>query len=117
MLLADLDLTLVFANTTAMLTIRLIETGFHAAVGVGADDVVGGSIHRFHRSASHVEGVLHGQGTTFPRRDDLLRRDHPPHQDRPCPPGGWHPRRRQHRLGGRQRAASSSREVIAQQEI
>jgi len=64
--LADLDLTLVFANTTAMRTIRLIEIDFRAAFGVGADDIVGGSIHRFHRSASHVEGVLHGQGTTLP---------------------------------------------------
>lgn len=64
--LADLDLTLVFANTTAMQTIRLIETDFRAAFGVGAHDIVGGSIHRFHRSASHVEGVLHGQGTSFP---------------------------------------------------
>ena len=64
--LADLDLTLVFANAQAMATLKRIEPELQRSFGLRAADIVGGSIHRFHQNPQRVERVLHQQGFTLP---------------------------------------------------
>jgi uncharacterized protein YoxC len=64
--LADLDLTLVFANRRAWATLKTIEPTLQASFGISAKDIVGGSIHRFHKDPARVERVLHQQGFTLP---------------------------------------------------
>jgi methyl-accepting chemotaxis protein len=56
--LADAAMTIVYANDHARETLRGFESELRKAFGVGADDVVGGSIHRFHRDQRRVERVL-----------------------------------------------------------
>jgi methyl-accepting chemotaxis protein len=56
--LADPDLTLVYANRRALETLRGLEGELRRVFGVGPDEVVGGSIHRFHRDKARVEQVL-----------------------------------------------------------
>jgi hypothetical protein len=63
---ADLRLVLQYANARAMQTLRTIEPDLRASFGITAADVVGGSIHRFHRDPDRVERVLHQQGFTLP---------------------------------------------------
>jgi uncharacterized protein YukE len=63
---ADLDLTLVFANRRAHATLGTIEPSLRDAFGLRAADVVGGSIHRFHRDPHRVERVLQQQGFELP---------------------------------------------------
>jgi len=63
---ADTKLTLVFANRRAMATLRTIEPQLMASFGLRADEIVGGSIHRFHRSPERVEQVLAEQGFSLP---------------------------------------------------
>src|SRR5262245_44326950 len=56
--IADPSLTLVYANKRALDTLRSLEGDLRKVFGVGADDVVGGSIHRFHRDRGQVERIL-----------------------------------------------------------
>ena len=56
--IADPKLNLVYANDRALETLRGIEGEIRKAFGVGVDDIVGGSIHRFHRDPRTVERVL-----------------------------------------------------------
>ncbi|MCB0996329.1 MAG: PAS domain-containing protein [Acidimicrobiales bacterium] len=64
---ASLDLRLVFANQRALTTLRAIEHEVQAAFGISLDEILGGSIHRFHRDPAHVERILHGEaGVSFP---------------------------------------------------
>jgi methyl-accepting chemotaxis protein len=56
--IADPGLTLVYANDRALATLRALEGEVRKAFGVGADEVVGGSIHRFHRDPKAVERIL-----------------------------------------------------------
>ncbi|HET7488846.1 MAG TPA: PAS domain-containing protein, partial [Acidimicrobiales bacterium] len=56
---ADTDLNIVYANDHAVATLRAIESEVVAAFGVSVDEVLGGSIHRFHRNAKRVERILH----------------------------------------------------------
>ena len=55
---ADENFTLIYANRRALRTARSIEHSLRDAFGIGADDLVGGSIHRFHRDPSRVERIL-----------------------------------------------------------
>ncbi|MCO5166319.1 MAG: methyl-accepting chemotaxis protein [Planctomycetes bacterium] len=55
---ADLDLTLVYMNEVARSTLLRIEGEVRAVFGVGIDDLLGGSIHRFHRDPRRVERIL-----------------------------------------------------------
>ncbi|MDY7225464.1 methyl-accepting chemotaxis protein [Hyalangium rubrum] len=55
---ADLDFTIVYMNESASQTLRLVERELESSFGIRVDDVVGGSIHRFHRNSSRVEKVL-----------------------------------------------------------
>ncbi|GGI07814.1 methyl-accepting chemotaxis protein [Egicoccus halophilus] len=56
---ADLELVIVHANRRAEQTLRAIEPQLRAQFGIAAADIVGGSIHRFHRDPRRVERILH----------------------------------------------------------
>src|SRR5262249_18453252 len=56
--LADTSLTLVYANARALQTLRGLADDIRQAFGVEVDDIVGGSIHRFHRDPRRIEQVL-----------------------------------------------------------
>lgn len=64
--IADLELTLIFANRKASATLKTIEPTLRSSFGISANEIVGGSIHRFHRDPNRVERVLHQQGFTLP---------------------------------------------------
>jgi uncharacterized protein YoxC len=64
---ADLEFTLVFANQKAMGTLRAIESELVSSFGVRAADIVGGSIHRFHRNPQRVEAIL-AEGYKLPHK-------------------------------------------------
>lgn len=61
-MIADLDLTLVYANTAALTTLRTVESQVREAFGIGVDELIGGSIHRMHRDPRRVESILHQEG-------------------------------------------------------
>jgi methyl-accepting chemotaxis protein len=56
--LADTRLTIVFANERALKTLRGMEEEIRKAFKVAVDDIVGGSIHRFHKEPRGVERIL-----------------------------------------------------------
>jgi methyl-accepting chemotaxis protein len=56
--IADTKLNLIYANDRALDTLRGIEHEVRKAFGVGVDEMVGGSIHRFHRDRRAVERIL-----------------------------------------------------------
>jgi methyl-accepting chemotaxis protein len=55
---ADPGFRLIFANSRALATLRKIEAEVRKAFGVGVDEIVGSSIHRFHRDAQRIEQIL-----------------------------------------------------------
>lgn len=55
---ADPRLNIIYANERALETLRSIEDEIQKAFGVGVDDIVGGSIHRFHKDKRRVERIL-----------------------------------------------------------
>jgi methyl-accepting chemotaxis protein len=57
-LVADTDLVLVYANNKSVETLTAIESEIKDNFGVGLDDIVGGSIHRFHSDPKSVEKIL-----------------------------------------------------------
>lgn len=57
-LIADLDLTLRWVNKAAAEVLRRIEPEISEVFGLRFDDLIGGSIHRFHRDPQRVERVL-----------------------------------------------------------
>lgn len=57
-LIADRALNIVFANAASVAAITSVADKVHRAFGVRVEDVLGGSIHRFHRDSAHVERVL-----------------------------------------------------------
>ena len=59
-MVANADLELVFANQAAHAMLQRIDADLRQAFGIGADEVVGSSIHRFHRAPEAVDQVLHG---------------------------------------------------------
>jgi PAS domain-containing protein len=64
---ADTDFTLVYANRAAVRTARTFEGEFRRVFGVGLADLVGGSIHRFHRDPARIERILRDPAN-FPHR-------------------------------------------------
>jgi methyl-accepting chemotaxis protein len=58
LMVADADLNLVYVNDLAMATLRELEAEVVAAFGVTVDEMLGGSIHRFHRDPAAVERTL-----------------------------------------------------------
>ncbi len=64
--IADLELTLVFANRRATTTVQQLDGQLRTSFSVGAADVVGGSIHRFHQDPGRVERILAEDGFALP---------------------------------------------------
>ncbi len=56
--IADPKLKIIFANERALSTLRTIEADVRKAFGVEIDDIVGASIHRFHKDKRKVERIL-----------------------------------------------------------
>lgn len=56
--IADPQFTIIFANERALQTLRGIEEEIRKAFGVDVDDIVGASIHRFHKDKRRVERIL-----------------------------------------------------------
>ncbi len=55
---ANADFTLVYMNEKAVETLREIEGELESAFDVSVDEVLGGSIHRFHKNPKQVEKIL-----------------------------------------------------------
>lgn len=60
--IADSNLNLVFANDRAMKTLQSIESEIYESFKVRVDEILGGSIHRFHRNPQHIERILNDPG-------------------------------------------------------
>jgi methyl-accepting chemotaxis protein len=56
--IADPRLNIIYANERALETLRGLEDEIVKAFGVGVDEIVGGSIHRFHKDKRRVERIL-----------------------------------------------------------
>jgi len=56
--IADAQLNLVYANARALATARVFESDIRKLFGIGVEELVGASIHRFHRNPRHVEDIL-----------------------------------------------------------
>ncbi len=57
-LVADADFKLIFANENAVKTLGIIKEQIYAEFGVSINDMVGGSIHRFHKDPGRIERLL-----------------------------------------------------------
>jgi methyl-accepting chemotaxis protein len=68
--MADPQLKIIFANKRALETLRGIEGEIRKAFNVGVDQIVGGSIHRFHRDPRGVEQILRNPAA-LPHRADF----------------------------------------------
>lgn len=58
LLFADTNFTLVHANDKSIKTLRTLEADLKELFSVRVDDVVGGSIHRFHKDSRRIEKIL-----------------------------------------------------------
>ena len=58
MLIADAELNLIYANDRALETLRTIEGEIEKEFDVTVDEILGGSIHRFHKNPKRVEKIL-----------------------------------------------------------
>jgi methyl-accepting chemotaxis protein len=56
---ADLDLRLMYANRRALRTAAAFADQLRSSFGLDVDDLIGGSIHRFHRDPARIEKLLH----------------------------------------------------------
>ncbi len=57
-MIADLDLNLVFVNAQARKTLDQLAPAVKATFGVRLEDLLGGSIHRFHKDPARIERIL-----------------------------------------------------------
>ncbi len=58
LLLANKDFKLIYANPKALETLRLIEDDIKKEFGVRVDQIVGNSIHQFHKDPERIERIL-----------------------------------------------------------
>ncbi len=58
LLFADTHFTLIHANDKSIATLRTLEGDIKELFNVRVDEVVGGSIHRFHKDSRHIEKIL-----------------------------------------------------------
>ncbi|HEY5553289.1 MAG TPA: PAS domain-containing protein, partial [Cellulomonas sp.] len=56
--IAGLDLTLVYRNRKADQTLLDLGPAIRQAFGLSVDELLGGSIHRFHKDPARVERIL-----------------------------------------------------------
>ena len=61
--LADPQLNLVYVNPKAQATLLTLGGAIQKAFGVRLDQIVGGSIHRFHKDPGRIERLLNTPGT------------------------------------------------------
>lgn len=57
--IADMELRIMYMNQKAGQTVRGIASDVRSAFGLDVGEILGGSIHRFHRDPARVERVLH----------------------------------------------------------
>jgi methyl-accepting chemotaxis protein len=57
-LMADPDFNLIYANSSAVKTLEAIKEQIYEAFGVSNNEIVGGSIHRFHKDPQRIEKIL-----------------------------------------------------------
>ena len=60
--IADLGLKLVYANRKAEETLRTLAPAIRSSFGVELRDLLGGSIHRFHKDPARIERILQEPG-------------------------------------------------------
>jgi len=60
--IADPQLKLVYANPSAMSRLAEVAGDIRSAFGLKVEDLLGGSIHRFHKNPGNVERILRGHG-------------------------------------------------------
>jgi methyl-accepting chemotaxis protein len=58
LLFADTNFILIHANDKSIKTLRTLEADLKELFSVRVDDVVGGSIHRFHKDSRRIEKIL-----------------------------------------------------------
>jgi methyl-accepting chemotaxis protein len=68
--IADLGLNLVYMNRKAEVTARGLATAVRSAFGVDLSDILGGSIHRFHKDPARIERILNDPGA-LPRQAEF----------------------------------------------
>ncbi len=56
--IADAELKLVYMNEKSRVTLRQVGPEITRAFGVSVEDLLGGSIHRFHRDPARIERIL-----------------------------------------------------------
>ncbi len=62
LMVANAQLELIYVNPFALRTLRHIADPIRKAFGIEIEELLGGSIHRFHRDPAHVEQILHTPG-------------------------------------------------------
>ena len=68
---ADTDLVMRYVNTRGQRTLRGLAGEIRGAFGVDIDELVGGSIHRFHRDPANVERILRDRVGGLPREAEF----------------------------------------------
>ena len=58
LMVANADLEIVYVNPRSLVTLKGIEAEIHKVFGVRVEDMIGGSIHRFHRDPARIEAIL-----------------------------------------------------------
>ena len=58
LMVANADLEIVYVNPRSLETLKGIEAEIHKVFGVRVEDMIGGSIHRFHRDPARIEAIL-----------------------------------------------------------
>ena len=58
-IVADTELKIIYANPRAIATLRTIAGEIRSNFGVAVEDILGGSIHRFHKDPRRIERILH----------------------------------------------------------
>jgi methyl-accepting chemotaxis protein len=64
-LVSDLSFNLIYANQSALDTLEKIKDQIYSEFGVTLNELVGGSIHRFHKDPKKIEKILRNP-TAFP---------------------------------------------------
>ena len=57
-LMADTNFKLIYANQSALKTLETIKDQIYTVFGVSINEIVGGSIHRFHKDPQKIEKIL-----------------------------------------------------------
>ena len=69
-LMADTNFNLIYANQSALNTLELIKEQIYDEFGVSLNELVGGSIHRFHKDPQKIEKILRNP-TALPHKAEF----------------------------------------------